>query len=154
MPSVGLRHVLILFTCALPYLTATVAQAAPIASTDGEKPGAKADVQELKRVSGGTVMLRFTVTNDGDKPLGSSTFYGSEGSTVDGVYLIDLAGKKKYEVVRDADKHCICSRGVSDIPPKASINLWAKFPAPPDGVEKVGVVLPHFIPLDDVPLAK
>ena len=37
--------------------------AEPIATTEGETPGLSLQVQELKRVSGGTVMLRFTVTN-------------------------------------------------------------------------------------------
>jgi hypothetical protein len=154
MPRINLRHVLFLFASAFVGLTSMAARAAPIASTDGESPGTTVDVQELKRVSGGTVMLRFSVTNGGEKGLNPNIFYGDEGHSVDGVYLIDLAGKKKYEVVRDGDKHCICSRGINDLPAKATVNLWAKFPAPPDGVEKVGVVLPHFIPLDDVPLAR
>jgi hypothetical protein len=154
MLPVGLRHVLFMFAFALAGLTCVVARAEPVASTDGETPGTKIDIQELKRVSGGAVMLRFSVTNGGEKPIGHATFRGDEYQSTDGVYLIDLAGKKKYEVVRDTDKHCICSRGVNDIAPKATVNLWAKFPAPPDGVEKVGVVFPHFIPLDDVPLAR
>jgi len=72
----------------------------------------------------------------------------------DGVYLLELAGKNKYEVVRDADKHCICSHDIPVVKAKSSLNLWAKFPAPPDGVEKIGVVVPHFIPMDDVPISK
>jgi len=133
MPRIGLRHVLFMFVSSLA-LTCVAAWAAPVASTDGEAPGTTIDVQELKRVSGGAVMLRFSVTNGGEKPLNHSTFHSGEYQTTDGVYLIDLAGKKKYEVVRDSDKHCICSRGMTDIAPKATVNLWAKFPAPPDDV--------------------
>jgi hypothetical protein len=41
---------------------------------------------------------------------------------------------------------------VEDVAPGASVNLWAKFPAPPAGVNAVTVVVPHFIPMDDVPV--
>jgi hypothetical protein len=37
---------------------------------------------------------------------------------------------------------------------KSSSNFWARFPAPPDNVVKIGVVVPHFVPLDDVPLSR
>jgi len=131
-----------------------VAMAAPVATTDGEAPGTRVEVQELKRVSGGTLMLRFAVVNESDQQLDNSLFYSQEGASVDGVYLVDLAGKKKYEVVRDSEKHCICSRGAPYIKPKTSVNLWAKFPAPAEGVDKIGVVFPHFIPMDDVPISK
>jgi hypothetical protein len=30
----------------------------------------------------------------------------------------------------------------------------AKFPAPPDDVQKIGAAIPHFLPLDDVPLSR
>src|SRR5436305_11759946 len=44
---------------------AAPAAAAPagIASADGETSGTKVVVQELKRTSGGTVAMKFTVTN-------------------------------------------------------------------------------------------
>jgi hypothetical protein len=132
-----------------------VSAASPIATTDGETSGTRIEVQELKRQSGGTVMLRFTAFNDSDQDIPAYLFQAQEGShSVDGVYLIDLAGKKKYEVVRDAEKHCICSHDIPAVKPKSSLNLWAKFPAPAEGVEKIGVVVPHFIPMDDVPVSQ
>ena len=132
-----------------------VSAAPPIATTDGEASGTRIEVQELKRVSGGTLMLRFVAINDSDQDIPNYLFQAQEGShSVDGVYLLDLAGKKKYEVVRDADKHCICSHDIAPVKPNSSLNLWAKFPAPPEGVEKIGVVVPHFIPMDDVPVGK
>src|SRR4051794_28890078 len=127
----------------------------PITSTDGETPGVRLDVQEFKRVSGGAAMLRFTVVNGSESNLSLSGGYlGPSYGTVDGTYLVDLAGKKKYEVLRDADKNCICSRNLDAVKAGQSINLWAKFPAPPDNVDKVGIVVQHFIPMDDVPLAR
>jgi hypothetical protein len=135
--------------------TGAAIAAEPIAATDGEEPAMRLEVQELKLVSGGALTLRFTVINDSDQ---SSRILGSlgaaEGWSADGVYLVDVPGKKKYLVVRDAENHCVCSRGLNDLAAKTRINLWAKFPAPPEGVQKIGVVVPHFIPMDDVPIAR
>ena len=130
--------------------------AEPIATTDGEAPGVKLDVQELK-VGNGVVMLKFTLVNDADKPLGANTMYdpnGPENYDVGGIYLVDTANKKKYLVVRDAANHCLCSRSLDNFAPKTSTNLWARFPAPPEGVQKISIVVPHFIPMDDVPLSR
>lgn len=82
-----------------------------------------------------------------------------EGSTSDmgsvaGAHLIDAEGKKKYFVVRDTEGACACSRGLSSIKPKTRTNLWAKFPAPPDEVQQITVVIPHFTPMDDVPISR
>ena len=137
---------------------ASAARAEPIATADGEAPATSLRVQELK-VSNGTVMLKFTVVNDGSETfdpdsLADTTTAKPDHHSVSGVYLIDAANKKKYLVVYDTDDHCICSRGSHDIAAKSSANLWAKFPAPPDGVTKIGVVVPHFVPMDDVPLSR
>jgi hypothetical protein len=134
-------------------------QAKPaLASADGEKPGSRVEVVELKRASGGTVMLRFTMINDGDKDLSLYSGFIQPGtndhSNISGVHLLDPVGKKKYLVVRDSQGKCDCSQGLGNVAPNSRINLWARFPAPPDNVEKIGVVVPHFSPMDDVLLAK
>jgi hypothetical protein len=104
-------------------------------------------------------MLKFTIVNDGsadfepdslaDKDVDKADYH-----SVSGVYLIDSANKKKYLVVYDTKNSCICSRRSKNVPAKSSANLWAKFPAPPDDVTKIGVVVPHFVPMDDVPLSR
>jgi hypothetical protein len=129
--------------------------AEPIATTDGETPGASIQVQQLKVVSG-ALMLKFTIENNGDKPMDLLyAMAGSENQTVDGIYLIDVPGKKKYLVVRDSDNHCLCSRDINrNLAPNASAAFWAKFPAPPDSVQRIGIVVPHFIPMDDVPISR
>jgi hypothetical protein len=43
---------------------------------------------------------------------------------------------------------------VKGIPPGGRVNLWAKFPAPPDDVNQITVVVPKFQPMDDVPLSR
>lgn len=138
---------------------APVSAGAVLASTDGDKPGIRVEVVELKRASGNTVNLKFAMINDSDKDLGFSYDYGEGGKTGDfgsvaGAHLIDAEGQKKYFVVRDTEGACLCSRGLSDIKPKTRANLWAKFPAPPDEVQKITVVIPHFTPMDDVPIGR
>ena len=130
-----------------------------IATSDGEKPGSRVEIQELKRVSGGTVMLRFAMINDADQQLNFGYDFGDAKSrdhfaNIGGVHLIDAVGKKKYLVVRDSQDQCDCSRNLKDLAPKSRVNLWARFPAPPDNVDKITVVVPHFSPMDDAPISR
>jgi hypothetical protein len=131
-----------------------------LATTDGETPGVRVEVVELKRVSGGTLNLKFVLINDGEKTmdfgyaLGDSSNSSIDYNSIGGVHLIDGVGKKKYFVIRDSERKCLCSQGLKGVVPKSRMNLWAKFPAPPDNVEKITVVIPHFIPMDDVPISR
>ncbi len=133
---------------------APAAGSSPIATADGETSGTQVQVKSLKRV-GDTLMLQMTVVNNSDSAF---RMYGvlatAANSDSDGLSLIDLANKKKYEVIRDADKNCLCSRNLGDVPAKGSLNLYAKFPAPPDSVQKIEVNAPHFMPMDDVPISQ
>ena len=131
-----------------------VRAAEPIATADGEAPGTGIEVRELK-VGGGAVTLKFVLKNGSDKPIDIYHMMdASDGGSVDAIYLVDVPGKKKYLVVRDSDSHCLCSRKIPDsLKPNDSVALWAKFPAPPDSVQKIGVVVPHFTPMDDVPIS-
>lgn len=136
------------------------AAAAAIATADGETPGVTVAIKELKRASGGIVSLKFVITNGSDKRIGTGYEFGDpdnhirDFASVGGVQLIDPVGKKKYFVARDTEGKCICSQGLKDIAKGASLNAWAKFPAPPDDVQKISVIIPHFSPLDDVPISR
>lgn len=156
-------------TATLPAVAATppastaalaVAGAAAIATADAETPGIRAEVTELKRTSGGTVSLKFAMINDSDKPVSFGyAFVDPAHENVDfggigGLHLIDPVGKKKYFVARDSENKCVCSQKVHDIPKGSRANLWAKFPAPPDDVQRISIVVPHFSPMDDVPLSR
>ena len=138
----------------------TAAAPAGIASADGETSGVKVVVQELKRTSGGTVSLKFTITNGSEKEVGAGYNFADKDheiidhGSVGGVQLVDEAGKKKYFVVRDTGGKCVCSQDVKGIKPGDTANLWARFPAPPDTVQKITVIVPHFQPMDDVPIGK
>ena len=131
---------------------------APLGEADGETPGVRVEVTELKRMSGDTLNLKFVMINDSAKEVDFNYNFTESGhsdidfNSIGGVHLIDAVDKKKYLVVRDAEKKCVCSTGLKTLQPKSRVNLWAKFPAPPDGVQKITVVIPHFQPMDDVPI--
>ncbi|HWS72646.1 MAG TPA: hypothetical protein VN605_11055 [Thermoanaerobaculia bacterium] len=131
-----------------------------IATAEGETAGVTAVVKELKRASGDIVSLKLVITNGSGKQISTGYEFGdpdkaiADFGSIGGVQLIDPVGRKKYFVARDADGKCICSRGLKDIAAGASINTWAKFPAPPADVQKISIVIPHFSPMDDVPIGQ
>lgn len=149
----GLAAILGVLLFALP------ASAEPIARTDGDDPDTMVEVTQLKR-SGDVLMLRFTMVNNGSKPVTLSGIAFGDGTqgkdygSVGGVHIIDPVNKKKHLVIRDSEGNCLCSRGLKSLASKGKINLWARFPAPPASVQKVTVVVPHFIPMDDVPISQ
>lgn len=152
-------------SAAAPATPAPTAAPAPpaapaIASAEGDMPGFRAEVQELKRTSDGTVSLKFAIVNNSDNEVAFIYNFGDpdhqtkDYGAVGGVNLIDGAGKKKYFVVRDTEGNCVCSRSVSNIAVRSRAVLFAKFPGPPDDVQKISVVIPHFVPMDDVPISR
>lgn len=145
--------------------TQTTASAAPttgaIAGTDGEKSGTHIDITELKRMSGGTLNLKLVLSNNGSDKLsvagdwlGDNQVSRNSYRDVSGIHLIDPTNKKKYFVVTDTDKNCLCSKNIEDVAAGQKVNLWAKFPAPPSEVTKVTIEIPHFQPMDDVPISQ
>lgn len=150
------------FFCALILVGTLGASTKILGSGDGEKSGSRIDITELQRVSGNMVLLKFVMVNDSSGIISlASDFEGPESGptdiqrdtgTIAGVTLEDAAGSTKYTVVRDAQRNCVCSSALGNLAVKSKLNLWAKFPAPPDSVTKLNVVLPHFQPVEDVPL--
>jgi hypothetical protein len=141
-----------------PGPAAQPAPRASLATAEGSTPGLQAELTELRRSSGGTVTLRFTVVNATGSVANLSSLADLQdltaaGARIGGVHLIDPVGKKKYFVARDAENACVCS-GAPVIMQGASANLWAKFPAPPEDVQRISVVLPGFSPMDDVPISR
>jgi hypothetical protein len=140
--------------------SAPAASAGPtLATGDGEKPGVRIEVQELKRTSGDTLSLKFALINDSTESFDFGYALIEQGKTDDynsisGVNLIEGVGKKKYFVVRDTEGACLCSRGLSRVTSKSRVNLWAKFPAPPADVSMITVIVPHFTPMEDVSISQ
>ncbi len=128
-----------------PPLGAAAQSARPVlASAGGETPGLRVDITELRRTSGDTVTLRMTIVNQSKDALVAGVFKAA---------LIDLVGKRKYFVARDSANACVCS-GSPYVSAGKSLNVWAKFSAPPADVERVTVEMPGFMPAEDVPIGR
>lgn len=150
-------------TVAVPQTTTAVPIAAPaatvIGSTEGELSDVRIDITQFRRDPGGTVTLRLVLVNNSSSNVGLAGHWLGDGSVrsdyaaVGAIHLIDPLNKKKYFVVRDADQTCVCSREVGAIEPGKKANLWAKFAAPPADVQRMTIVVPHFTPIDEVPLS-
>ena len=136
---------------------------APIATADGTLDRVRVEATELKRTSGQTLSLKFTIVNDSNRALQVSDVGIADGAlitpvdgasyTVGGVHVIDPVGKKKYFVARDSAGACVGSQ-LGGIPPGARANHWARFAAPPDAVDRMTIVIPGFAPMDDVPVSR
>ena len=130
---------------------------APLASTDGDIPGLRISVDGLKRTSD-TLTLKFTVYNSSgtDNNLMHTLANTDDGRYADlrAVYLVDAQGKKKYFVVTDSEGAYVSSNQLGWVGKGSQASLWAKFPAPPDDVTKMTVAIPHFIPVEDVPIGR
>jgi hypothetical protein len=158
---------------AQPTTTATAgtspAPAPVVASADrGDLPGITLAINQLRRSDPNTVTLIFSIANKGDRPFSFDWTWGEFGFVkagdalsfdMSGVYLVDPDGKKKYLVLRDTNKGCICTTGIlkagealKGLDAGQQTTMFAKFPAPPASVTKLTVAVPHFPALDGVPL--
>ncbi len=114
--------------------------ASPLAQAGrGAVPGLSVAILSLARSSGDTVTMAFRATNTGKESLniGSSfidpaIFNPNTASDAGGVALIDAPNNKKYLVLLDSAKNCICSKqlGSTSVDVGQSTVLFAEFPAP------------------------
>jgi len=123
---------------------------------EGQDPDVRVEVRDLKRGDGGVVTLRLRLVNGSDAAFDGSCDMRDPDANDNcgeftGAYLIDASNKKKYAVVRDSKKNCVCS-AVDAVEPGKKMNIWATFPAPPAEVSKVTVVVPKFEPIEGVPI--
>jgi len=145
-----INSLLAISLAALGLATTTGSMLAQELVGEGEKAGTKIVVRGLKRDDGGTVTLRFQVVNDSNV---SHPMYQLIGNSLDGhAHLIDAANKKKYLVVKDSSGKCECAPIRDNVDKGSPVNLWVKFPAPPESVQKVTVVVDGFEPVESVPL--
>ncbi|HEV8713714.1 MAG TPA: hypothetical protein VGX03_12920 [Candidatus Binatia bacterium] len=139
---------------------AAPAQASKVLASEELESGVRVDILELKRTSGETVTLRFAVVNETKEkfdlqPVASD----NPGFTfnVAKITLLDAPNKKKYLVMRDSEKNCVCSRGEyggGRVEGGTRRLFWAKFQAPPANVEKITIEMPGTLPFEDLPIVQ
>jgi outer membrane protein OmpA-like peptidoglycan-associated protein len=112
----------------------------------------------LSRTSDRAVTGQFTISNDspGELDLAVALFEtgrDNDYETANGIGLLDGTGNKLYMPLRTADGRCLCSDlSATVIPPGGAADVFAVFPAPPASVRRVSVLMPHTVPLQDVPI--
>lgn len=143
-----------------PGSEATPAPLPELATAAGSRPGTQVTVHELRRSDQDSVRLVFTISNRGPGRWAYLTafsepgFVGGAVNDVGGIYLVDTANNLRHLVFRDSANGCVCTEefpGALD--EGEEFTAFAEFPAPPEPVASVTVVVPQFPPMDDVPVS-
>jgi hypothetical protein len=119
---------------------------------DTEWDGVSVELNSVTRGDGDTITIKFKYTNSGSKTavlnLRSDTIFAQ-------AYYVDGKNKKKYLVVLDSQGNAVASNlhTADSIEAGGSRGGWAKFPAPPAGVDKITVYLPGAPPFEGVTIA-
>jgi hypothetical protein len=135
------------------------AQSAVLASAEySADPDLRCDLLEVRRVSGGTLTIRWRVVN------GSSAAGGGLTPTAEKIinysrnweeyFFIDPAQNKKYLVLTDSANTRIGDVTGVNLGRGASRGMWAKFAAPPATSTKVSVTIAGFPPFEDIPISQ
>ena len=151
----GLAGLAILFA---PVGSPALAQSAVLASAEySADPDLRCDLLEVKRVSGGALMIRWRIVNGSSAASGGLTptaekqiSYGSGWGTY---FFIDPAQNKKYLVLTDSAGTYIGDVPSIDLRRGASRGMWAKFAAPPATSTKISVNIGGFPPFEDIPVS-
>jgi hypothetical protein len=124
------------------------------------------ELTELRRTSPEVVTAEFriTVPADAEDNFQVSDRLASEEDgfergqdRVSGATLTDEAGGKRYFVLTDSDADCLCSTNIAGdgfIDEGTSVDLYAKFPAPPEDVAEVSFQVPTFQSIDGVQISE
>ena len=109
-------------------------------------------ITDATRDSGGFATVKGSLTNNGTSSFNAVGWRGDElavaksGASVAGAVLVDLAGKKRYYVLRDTDGICLCTTKLVGIKPGETRPFFAQFPAPPASTTQVQFQLPTMPP--------
>jgi hypothetical protein len=126
---------------------AAAPQGAPIASaTYSNDPNIRADLLEVRRVSGGALLVKWRTVNTSNQTANYNFDWPD-------LYFIDPAENKKYSVLADTDGKSIVDVFWGNLEGGQQRGNWAKFPAPPVTSTKISINLPKFPPFEDVALA-
>lgn len=139
------------------------AAAAALATGDYEVEGVEVALLSVKRVSDGTLTVKWEYRNKTDKPAKLGESFKGMGwsepfSLVYDAYLVDARNRMKYPVVKDTKGNLVAGKHggkgkVFVLEPHKALGTWAKFIAVPADVHKISVFIPGVAPFEDVPIA-
>jgi hypothetical protein len=140
-----------------PAAAAAPAPGAVIATaTFSADPALRADLLEVRRVSGGALLVKWKITNT--NPAQAEGLAATTAKPIyydfawDDVYYVDPAENKKYGYLTDTEGGRILDIFYGTLKAGESRANWAKFPAPPPSSTKISLTLPKFPPFEDVPV--
>ncbi|MGW5395521.1 hypothetical protein [Streptomyces sp. NPDC003952] len=111
--------------------------------------GVVLEINSAVRGQDGYVTVNGQIKNAGTTPFaGIAPLRGEEKTaspaSVAGATLVDVAGKKRYLVLRDTEGRCACTTGLTIIKKGESVPFFAQFPSPPATTTEVVFGLPTF----------
>jgi len=123
-----------------------------------QNPDLRCDLLEVKRVSGGALLVRWRVINTGGGGTSGLTATAAKPIRYDfgwnELFFIDPAENKRYQFLTDSGGNRILDVWYGDLEPGQQRVNWAKFPAPPPSSAKISLSLPKFPPFEDVPVSQ
>jgi len=145
-----------------PTSSATAAPAPPVIppagianSQSSKDPDLRCDLMEVRRVSGGALLIKWRLVNAATQVKTVHYYSGWNVSyNYAGLYYIDPAENKKYSNLSDTEGHGILDVFQGDIAAGEQRGNWAKFPAPPATSGKISVNIPDFPPFEDVSISQ
>lgn len=156
-----------------PASSGPVRPATPIATVEGDLPRADAgpvegtgtnratlDVLSLQggeRLVTATLRVSMRTTDEGTSFSDVRGYFAARRGERDasGVALLDARSGRRHPVAREPSGACACSRRLVDsLASGESLTMTATFAAPPRGVDRVGLEVPGFGTVPDVPISR
>ncbi len=142
---------------ATPAARAQAATATPLASAPTNWDGVELSLIEVER-KGNVLTVKWAVSNGGSEEARVKFGLTRKADT----YVVDEENGTKYYVLTDKEGHALASKdewingdtsGIDEkVPAGGTKRFWAKFPAPPPGVETLTVLMAQTEPFEDVPV--
>ena len=142
-------------TAAAPMSPGTVIASAQYSAD----PNLRCDLLEVRRVSGGALLVRWRLINAAGAPQSNGLVAGAAPNPIHydfdwpQLYYTDPAENKKYAFLTDSENNRVLDVWYGNLPPGEQRLQWAKFPAPPATSTKVTVYIPKFAPFEDTPVS-
>jgi hypothetical protein len=115
---------------------------------------------EVKRVSGGALLVRWRLINTAGPQAPTGLVAGGQSKPINydfswnDIYYTDPGENKKYAFLTDSDNNRILDVFYGTYEAGQQRLNWAKFPAPPPTSNKITVFIPKFMPFEDVPVSQ
>ena len=100
-----------------------------------------------------TARLRIAFAGGPDSIWVPAQLEDTRELSAEAMRLVDEVNGREHFVLRNADGGCLCSGAFEALEPGESSVISAKFPAPPEGVERVSLETPGCPSFDAVPLS-